>query len=152
MNKDRLLSDIKQAEGFERAAYKDTRGFWTAGYGHFLDQSKDWTGVTFDQDTIDGWLSNDCDKACGYAQGLIEWPSLDTDARQNAVVELVFNMGVGTWKLFALTRAALSHKQWQMAYDGLLNSKWAKEVQPKGFDKPGRATRIATYILRGEFE
>ena len=151
MDKPRLLSDLKQAEGFRREAYKDTKGFWTAGYGHFLDQSKDWTGITFDQSTIDNWLSSDVDKAQGNAQFLVEWPAMDSDARQNALVELVFNMGVGTWKQFALTRTALAHRQWQMAYNGLLESKWAREVQPNGFNKPGRATRIATYILTGEF-
>jgi hypothetical protein len=28
---------------------------------------------------------------------------------------------------------------------------WAKEVQPDGFEKPGRATRIANYFLTGEY-
>lgn len=151
MDKGRLLEDLKQAEGFRRQAYKDTRGFWTAGYGHFLDQSKDWTGITFDQSTIDNWLSTDVDTAQASCRSLVEWPSLDFDARQNAVVELVFNMGIGTWRGFALTRACLAHQQWQMAYDDLLDSRWAHQVQPNGFDKPGRATRIGQYILRGEF-
>lgn len=152
MNKDRLLADIKQAEGCRDVAYKDTNGFWTAGYGHLLyPQSNDWTDAKFDQDTVNTWLSTDIDRSLSLAMGLVEWPSLNCDARQNAVVELIFNMGVGTWKQFALTRAALSHQQWQMAYNGLLNSKWAHEVQPDGFDKPGRATRIASYILTGEF-
>lgn len=152
MDKGRLVQDVKQAEGCRREAYKDTNGFWTAGYGHkLLDQTQDWTGNVFDQATIDAWLSNDLDAAMGQAMMLIEWAALDCDARQNAVVELVFNMGVGHWRLFALTRAAISHKQWKMAYDGLLNSLWAREVQPDGFDKPGRATRIASYILSGAF-
>lgn len=151
MNKDKLLADIRQAEGFRRDAYKDTRGFWTAGYGHFLDQSKDWTGITFDQSTIDNWLGCDVDQAQANCRSLLEWPSMDFDARQNALVELVFNMGLSKWRGFIHTRDALAHKQWQMAYDGLLDSLWAHQVQPDGFDKPGRATRIGQYILTGEF-
>lgn len=152
MDKGRLLDDLKQAEGFRRTAYKDTKGFWTGGYGHFLiPQSSDWEGQSFDQDTIDNWLSADVDTAAASARSLVEWPSMDSDARQNALVELVFNMGLGTWKLFSLTRAALAHKQWQMAYNGLLDSRWAREVQPDGFTSAGRATRIASYLLNGAF-
>lgn len=151
MNKAQLLIDIKQAEGFRSEAYKDTKGFWTGGYGHFLDQSKDWTGQKFSIDIINGWLSNDVELAWARARLLAEWPSLDCDPRQNAVVELVFNMGLGTWREFFHAREAMEHKEWQMAYDQLLDSTWAKQVQPQGFTKPGRATRVATYVLRGSF-
>lgn len=151
MNKDKLLADIRQAEGFRREAYKDNRGFWTAGYGHYLDQSKDWTGITFDQSTIDNWLSSDVDTAQRYCLALLEWPAMDCDARQNALVELVFNMGLSKWRGFVHTRECLGHKDWQGAYNGLLDSIWAHEVQPDGFEKPGRATRIGSYILTGSF-
>lgn len=159
MDKDRLLGDVKQAEGFRDKPYKDTRGFWTGGYGHFLTPQDDATwqafldaGHRFDASTIANWLSTDLDKAASYAQTLLEWNSMDCAPRQNALIELVYNMGLTTWKLFAYTRACMSHKQWDMAYNGLLNSKWAREVQPDGFDKPGRATRIADYIRNGRFE
>lgn len=152
MNKDQLLADLRQAEGFRDTAYLDTRGNWTGGYGHLLlPTSRNWAGEKFDQATILAWLSTDVDGAYAAACSLPEWPSLDCDPRQNAVVELVFNMGKGTWLEFSHTRAALGKKQWQMAYDALLNSDWRREVQPQGLTKPGRATRIASYILNGRF-
>lgn len=152
MDQGRLLSDIKEAEGFRTEAYKDTRGIWTSGYGHELfPQSRDWTGEKFTLDTINNWLLNDTNTAWARAKLFPEYGALDTNARQNALVELVFNMGPGTWRQFVHTRDAMAHKQWQAAYDGLLASAWAREVQPNGFTKPGRATRIATYILRGAF-
>ena len=159
MDRDRLVNDIKQAEGFKDRPYKDTEGYWTGGYGHFLTPQDDghWNAFLavptnrFDQSTVDNWLVSDLANAMNQGRTLMEWNSLDCDARQNAVIELVFNMGLETWRQFVQTRLAILHKEWQMAYNGLLDSKWAKEVQPHGFDQPGRATRIATYLLRGSF-
>lgn len=151
MDKGKLLDDLRQAEGFRDVAYLDTRGNWTGGYGHLLLPDRNWAGQKFDRDTILAWLSTDIDGAYASACSLPEWPSLDCDPRQNALVELVFNMGKGTWEEFKLARAALGKKQWQMAYDALLNSDWRREVQPQGLAKPGRATRIASYILQGRF-
>lgn len=146
MDKPQLLKDIEQAEGFRRVAYKDTRGFWTAGYGHKLaDQTKDWTGVEFDLDTIQQWLSGDLDNAALQARRSDEWNSLDTDARQNALVELIFNMGLGTWETFTRTRMFLSRQCWAYAAQALLESKWAGEVGKT------RSQRLANYILKGTF-
>lgn len=82
-----------------------------------------------------------------------KWPefeSCDTVCRQNSLYELAFNMG-GRWEQFGPTRAAITAKEWQTVHDHLLASLWAREVQPHGFDKPGRATRIANYFLIGEY-
>jgi len=147
LNHDRLLADIEQAEGFRRIAYRDTLGNWTAGYGHLLTpQTDDWTGKEFDRPTIEQWLSQDIEAAAVQAQKLGEWAVLDTDARENAVIELVFNMGLGHWREFVLSRAALQQKNWTRASTQLLNSTWARQVGER------RSTRIANYILTGVFD
>jgi lysozyme len=145
MNKDKLHSDVAAAEGLRLYAYKDSLGFWTGGYGHLLDQTKNWHGVMFTQDQCDLWLAGDLVIATSEAAELLEWASLDTDARQNAVVELVFNMGEDHWRKFVHTRMFITQKKWALAHDGLLDSLWAKEVGPH------RSGRIAMYLLSGEF-
>ncbi|SRR6266404_1248361 len=147
MDISRLKSQLKQAEGVRYTAYRDSLGFWTAGVGHLLSGDKDlpWGGKVFSVATVDRWLDEDVATAESNAQGLLEWPSLDTDARQNALIELVFNMGLAHWKQFALTRAALAHKQWDAAHSGLLDSLWAKQVGPN------RSNRLANQLLSGEF-
>lgn len=141
----RLVEQLRVAEGVRHTAYRDSLGYWTAGVGHLLDQSKSWAGTVFSDDQINEWLEADIDAALAQAQQLPEWQALQTDARQNAVVELVFNLGLAHWKLFCRCRLCLCQGCWQCAHDELLNSRWAQQVGP------ARATRIATMLLTGEF-
>lgn len=145
MDLQKLQADIIQAEGVRKEAYKDTLGLWTVGVGHLLPQSKDWTGATFEMPQVLAWLADDLQTAERLAHGLPEWPALDTDARQNAVVELVFNMGLSHWQQFKKARAAMVARDWMEAEDQLVSSVWAKQVGPH------RAGRIANYITTGRF-
>lgn len=142
----RLRDDITTAEGYKLQAYKDTLGFWTAGVGHLLDQTKDWTGHIFDIATVNQWLIDDLLTAESAAKTLLEWTALDTDARQNAVVELVFNMGLQHWKQFAHCRMYMTKKDWNNAATELVRSLWARQVGAR------RAGRLANYIRTGEFD
>lgn len=141
----RLLADIKRAERCVLTAYKDSRGFWTIGWGHLLDQSKDWTGHTISQDSAGAILDADVTLAATATLRTSEWPFLDTACRQNAVIELVFNMGAGKWPGFVHCRQAIQAHDWQGAHDQLLNSAWANEVHAT------RANRLANYFLTGQY-
>lgn len=141
----RLESQIKQAEGISLVAYKDSLGLWTAGVGHLLPQNRDWTAVRFSVAQVASWLEEDLIAAQKAATALLEWPAMDTDARQMALVELVFNMGASHWRQFAVTRHAMTIKAWTQARDGLLDSLWAKQVGPI------RSNRLATMISTGDF-
>jgi lysozyme len=145
MDLSRLESQIKQAEGIRLAAYKDSLGLWTAGVGHLLDQGRDWTGVRFSVAQVAEWLESDIKTAVKLSNGLLEWPAMDTDARQMALVELVFNMGLSHWRQFAMARKAMSEKNWPEASKQLLSSLWAKQVGPI------RSNRIAIQISSGDF-
>lgn len=150
----RLVKDIQGAESCKLTAYKDTNGFWTIGWGHKLPKPatpEGWAGFTISQDVADRYLAEDIAASQRYSAKLPEFASCDTDCRQNALSELVFNMGAGTWQTFSSTRALVTAKNWQGVHDHLLASAWAKEVQPHGLDKPGRATRIAGYFLTGQY-
>lgn len=136
----RLTSDVKQAESCRLTAYQDSLGFWTVGYGHRVPGPCVWS-----QDQADKQLVLDLSNAEGQAAVLPEWRFLDTDARQNAVAELVFNMGYSHWRMFAKTRHAICVQDWSGAHDGLLNSVWATEVHDE------RAHRLADYLLTGDF-
>ena len=102
------------------------------------------------QSTSDRWFSTDVMNAIRLASRWSEFASCDTDCRKNALCELAFNMG-GRWEQFIQTRAAITAQEWQTVHDHLLASLWAKQVQPHGFNTPGRATRIAGYFLTGQY-
>ena len=141
----RLQADIQMAESCRLTAYRDSRGLWTIGWGHLLTpQPSGDPGLIWTQDQADAQLAGDIDQARAFAATLREWPALDTDARRNAVTELVFNMG-NHWLLFNNTRGALVRQDWKAAHDGLLSSLWASQVHST------RAGRIADYILTGAY-
>jgi lysozyme len=149
----RLAVDLDASESDSLVAYKDTRGNWTCGRGHLLPQpapGRTWEGFTVIQSTSDRWFCTDILSAMRLASKWPELQSCDTECRKNALYEIAFNMG-GRWETFVRTRAAINAQDWQAAHDGLLDSEWAKEVQPDGLDKPGRATRIANYFLTGSY-
>lgn len=145
MDLPRLESQIRQAEGIRLVAYRDSLGLWTAGVGHLLDQGCSWEGQRFSLGQVAAWLEDDLITAQKLSNGLLEWPAMDTDARQNALIELVFNMGLSHWKQFVMARKAMSEKNWPEASKQLLSSLWAKQVGPI------RSNRIAKMILSGEF-
>ena len=149
----RLAVDLDASERDELVAYLDTQGNWTCGRGHLMPRpapGRSWEGFTVIQSTSDRWFSADITNAMRLAQSWPEFSSCDTDCRKNALTELAFNMA-HRWEAFDPTRATITAKEWQTVHDHLLASLWAKEVQPHGFDKPGRATRIANYFLTGEY-
>jgi GH24 family phage-related lysozyme (muramidase) len=149
----RLAVDLDASESDKLTAYLDTKGNWTCGRGHLMPRpapGRSWENFTVIQSTSDRWFSTDIVNAMHLAQRWDEFASCDTPCRKNALYEIAFNMG-GRWEQFGPTRALIKAQEWQGVHDHLLASEWAKEVQPHGFDKPGRATRIAGYFLSGEY-
>jgi GH24 family phage-related lysozyme (muramidase) len=149
----RLAIDLDASESDKLVAYLDTKGNWTCGRGHLMPHpapGRSWEGFTVVQSTSDRWFSTDIMNATHLAQKWDEFASCDTDCRKNALYEIAFNMA-HRWETFTHTRAAIETQSWQAVHDGLLDSEWAKQVQPHGLDKSGRATRIANYFLTGEY-
>lgn len=144
MTDQRLLHDVQSAEGCRLTAYKDTNGYWTIGYGHKLQSGIDWEGHEITQDTADQMLAMDLDEADEQAMNLPEMMGLNV-CRTNALIELVFNMGLAKWKGFEHCRRAISQAQWEVAHDQLLDSDWKSEVGEK------RSQRLADYLLIGVY-
>lgn len=142
---DLLLRDIKAAEGCKLTAYKDTRKFWTIGYGHLLPIGRDWAGYTCTQEMADVWLEQDIGGATQAAHNLPEWLCMDTVCRQNALSELVFNMGSLKWRGFKKCRAAMQAHDWPTAARELLDSDWSEEVGVT------RSYRLKGYLETGVY-
>jgi lysozyme len=142
-----LLSNVKTAEGCKLVAYRDTKGLWTIGYGHLLDQSIDWTGHTISQSTADGLLAQDIAERAVQAATLPEYACCSLPARRDALIECIFNLGIGTWmKDFPATRQSLQHGQWDAAANNLLHSpEWIAEVGLK------RVARLADSFQSGSY-
>lgn len=142
MNRDKLFAFCKKHEadkGPNLEAYKDSKGIWTIGYGHNLQTMK----CTVIE--AECWLSQDIALAQRAAAKFKEYIFLDTDARQNAFVELVFNMGPVKVAEFKKMLAAIAAQDWQKAADELYNSKWREDVGPN------RSKTLIDMIRTGNF-
>jgi GH24 family phage-related lysozyme (muramidase) len=136
-----LRRDIQQSERCKLISYPDTNGFWTIGWGHKLPQTAG--AVIWTQTQADSVLDADILDAWNHAQKLPEWSALDTRARTNALVELVFNMGCKTWLEFVKTRPAIRRQDWKCVSDELKDSDWYREVHAT------RGDRLRDYFLTG---
>jgi GH24 family phage-related lysozyme (muramidase) len=143
-----LLANLKIAEGCKLIAYRDTKGLWTIGYGHLLIQKIDWTGYEIVQSTADAMFLTDIQTETAEADTLPEWAACDTQCRQDALIECVFNLGEKHWtREFPHARAAIADKQWLTVWGELTgrSPEWIADV-----GKP-RVRRIADEFLNGSY-
>ena len=141
-------------EGLRLKPYYCSKGKQTIGIGRCLDTNP----LTTEEEKVVGdWrhgittgaaiylLHNDINrviKDCGRAFGFFK--DLD-DERQYALIDMVFQMGVGGVKKFKNMIAALAAGNYKTAAAECLDSAYAKQT-------PVRAQRIAKLIETGRFE
>lgn len=137
-----LFKMLKEHEGFVPHAYQDSLGYWTIGYGRLIDKQKGGGISRFEAHEL---LDNDVRETMrSLDEHLPWWRSLD-EARQVAIVDMAFNLGVQGLMGFRNMLMALEQGQWQMAAQEALNSLWAKQVGQ-------RANEIAKILVDGRIE
>lgn len=152
MNELELIKELRRDEGEVLKAYKDTLGYWTIGIGHLIDPSRGADPAPFGVDLRKGLpitkgqselllLQDIKAKASELDKRLPWWRSL-TDARQRALLNMAFNLGVNGLMGFKKTLAMISVGNYQGAADEMLRSTWAKQVK-------GRANRLAAMMVQG---
>lgn len=129
-------------EGEKLSAYQDSLGWWTIGIGHLIDARK---GGSIPQ-RISRELFED-DVAVKTVQARIAFPWFDwlNPVRQDAIVNLTFNLGIDGLKKFRLMIAAIEKQEWHQAAFELNNSLWAKQVQRQ------RVVDLTYAIEKGEW-
>lgn len=137
MNEDFLIAQLKRHEGVKSKPYKDSVGKTTIGVGRNLDD----VGVS--QDEIDLMLRNDISRAMSAVRQYLQWfDSLD-DARQDVLINMCFNMGIGALLEFKNTLTLIKAGQYPEAANEMLQSKWASQVG-------SRAVELANQMKTGE--
>lgn len=140
-------------EGCRLQPYYCTRGKQTIGVGRNLDDNPlteeerrvcgDWEhGIT--KQSAFYLLRNDikrCEKECRKEIAFYE---LLDDERQYALLDMVFQLGIGGVKKFKKMLMAMACGYWEDASKECLNSKYAQQT-------PKRAKRIAETIRTGKF-
>lgn len=131
-----VVEYIKSNEGLRLEPYKCTAGKLTIGYGRNLDDR----GIT--EDEADILLMNDiCDAKIDCDLLFHDFNNLTTD-RQACLVDMMINLGHSRLSKFVKMIRAVNKKQYLLAAEELLDSRYAKQV-------PNRAKRNAKLMREG---
>lgn len=148
---------IEEHEGREFTVYNDTAGNPTVGVGFNLNRSdakKVLKSVGADYDKIISGkqsLTNEqvakikevtVNEAIKHVKRKIPSFNKLSDSRQSAIVDMMFNLGVGKFSGFNKFISAVKRGDFNKAADEVLNSKAAKDL-------PRRYNRIAELIRKG---
>jgi len=132
----KLEEQIMIDEGFRSKPYLDTVGKLTIGYGRNLDD------VGISKAEAYAMLQNDIKKVTAELRSKIHFFGLLSDGRQNALINMAFNMGVSKLLGFKKTLALMEKGDFDEASREVLRSKWASQVGQ-------RAVRISEKIKTG---
>jgi|TARA_R100000322_G_scaffold40893_1_gene25468 lysozyme len=131
---------IKRHEGVKSKVYLCSAGYETIGVGRNISES----GLGLSDDEIDYLLENDIKRVQEELQDTYFWFGGLNDARQDAMVDICFNLGLTKLRGFTNALTAMSREQFDVAADEFMDSKWAKQVGM-------RAIRVTEMIRSGEY-
>jgi lysozyme len=140
MNRDKLKAQLSIDEGRKKRMYLDTATppRWTVGVGRNISDRD------FSDDEIDLMLNNDIALVERQLDKALPWWREMTDARQDALCNLAFNLGIAGLLKFKNTLTFMRAKRYDAAALGMLDSLWAKQVGQ-------RAVRLAAMMRTGEY-
>lgn len=134
-----LEAELTRDEGNVAYAYTDSLGYLTIGIGHLIDKRK---GAKLKPQVIDLIFQLDIqDCEADLDRNLPWWRNL-SPVRQRVLLNMCFNMGIGTLLTFKNTLAAMQNGSYAAAASGMLASKWATQVGD-------RAKRLADMMRTG---
>lgn len=118
-----VVDDLRAHEGYRSSAYLDTTGHYTVGFGRRCVQ-----GAQMSREQAALALNGDIATAERGARKL--WPSFANHSQQvqDALVEIVFQIGATGAAKFVRFGAAIAAHDYTRAGAELLASKWAKQT------------------------
>ncbi len=120
-------------EGKKNKPYIDSRGYSTVGIGHKFEKGES-KKSTYSDVEIDNLFKKDLAEAISSTKKV--FPNFDTLPKEVKIklVSLTFNLGEGGIKEFKKFRSAISNRNWDVAGDELMDSKWYNQVKNRGKD------------------
>jgi len=135
----KLIETLRRHEGVKDTLYKCTADKWTIGVGRNLED------VGLSEDEIDYLLQNDIERTKELMDDYIPWHNDLDEVRQEALINFVFNVGIGTAMKFKNAMAALEEHDYDTAAIEMMDSNWAKQVGD-------RAIEVTEMIKTGEYQ
>tara|TARA_R100000406_G_scaffold68020_1_gene48448 strand:- start:34 stop:453 length:420 start_codon:yes stop_codon:yes gene_type:complete len=135
-----LVEMIKRHEGVKSKVYLCSAGYETIGVGRNISES----GLGLSDDEIDYLLQNDIQRVKEELEETYFWFGALNEARQDAMIDICFNLGLTRLRGFVKALEAMSREQFDVAADEFMDSKWAQQVGT-------RAIRVTEMIRGGEY-
>tara|TARA_A100001515_G_scaffold107026_1_gene87785 strand:- start:1279 stop:1704 length:426 start_codon:yes stop_codon:yes gene_type:complete len=136
----KLSDQLRIHEGVRSHAYKCSANMITVGVGRNIDENG---GLGLSDDEIDYLLENDI-RRCKQELITLPWFSQIDSVRQDALINMCFNLGMTRLLGFKNALTAMSVGDYDTAADEFMDSRWAKQV---GY----RAEEVCTMIRTGNY-
>lgn len=142
-----LEEDLAWQEGYRLTPYKDTKGFWSVGFGHNLDAHGQRHDRDYTAEECEAFFQADIIHVMALLDRHLPWWRKETEPRQRALANLMYNLGWGDGKhglsSFKHSLAYFAAGEYDYAAKGFLNSSWANQVHA------ARAKAVTDLILHG---
>lgn len=122
INLERLKNQLVIDEGLELKPYRCSADKLTIGVGRNIQE----VGITKEEAMV--MLENDIARVAGECTRAFDWFLDLTPIRKEAIINLVFNMGLSKFKQFKKTIAFIEAGDWERAGAELLDSNYARQV------------------------
>ena len=123
--RNKLIEMLKVHEGVETYAYKCSEKKTTIGVGRNVDKAG---GLGLSDDEVDYLLQNDINRVILELNSEYDWFSDLDDIRQDAMIDISFNLGQTRLRAFKNALAAMSEGDWDEAADQFMDSRWSEQV------------------------
>jgi lysozyme len=133
---EKLRALLIKHEGRRNKPYLDSVGKTTIGVGRNL------TDKGLSNDEVDYLFANDVGEAMTQAIRVFPGLYLWSENRQNALIDMIFNMGIARFMGFKKMIAALKVNDWATAANEMRHSAWANQL-------PARVTELASMVEEG---
>ena len=134
----KLTEMLCQHEAVRRMVYRCSAGALTIGVGRNIDPNKG--GIGLSDDEIDYMLRNDITRVYLELDTNFEWFDDLDEVRQDACIDICFNLGLPRFSKFVLAIAGMALGDYERAADEFLDSRWAEQV--------GRRAITVTNMIR----
>ena len=131
--------EVKNSAG-RHIVYDCPAGHATIGIGRNVSES----GLGLSDIEAELMLENDIDRSIKELGAAFNWFSDLNEARRDAMIDLVFNMGLTRLTGFKKALAAMADANYDLAAAEFMDSKWASQVKD-------RAIEICAMIKTGNY-
>tara|TARA_R110001632_G_scaffold59415_1_gene144507 strand:- start:339 stop:779 length:441 start_codon:yes stop_codon:yes gene_type:complete len=136
-----LVDMLKRHEGIKSKVYLCSKGYETIGVGRNISK----TGMGISEIEIDFLLNNDLLRIRRELRTEYLWFSKLDSIRQDALIDISFNLGQTVLRKFKKALKAMSEENYELAADEFMDSRWSKQVG-------NRAVEVTEMIRSGEYQ